>query len=384
MVVNTAVKSGDTLVLEREHLQEVFDSLHKRGYSTIGPVAADGAISYKPIAVAAELPVGWTDEQSPGYYRLKRGEDGRVFDYLSGSQSWKRWLFPPERPMFKAARTDNGMEFSAESTEPKLIALIGVRPCELAAINIQDRVFMGDRYSDPIYAANRREAFILTVNCSRSGGTCFCASMKTGPKAEAGFDVSLTEISESGRNYFVVEVGSELGAGVMSSVRHTSAGGAEKTAVARTVARTAESMGRRLDTAGIRDLLFRNLGHPEWEKVGARCLGCTNCTMVCPTCFCTTVEDRTSLGGETAERVSIWDSCFTIDYSRVAGGVMRQSAGSRYRQWLTHKLASWIDQFGSSGCVGCGRCITWCPVGIDLTEEVGVIRASDGASTTKE
>ncbi len=133
-------------------------------------------------------------------------------------------------------------------------------------------------------------------------------------------------------------------------------------------------MGRSMDTSGIKELLYRNLDHPCWENVASRCLTCANCTMVCPTCFCAAVEDTTDLTGERAERWRRWDSCFTMDFSYIAGGSVRSSPKARYRQWMTHKLASWIDQFGTSGCVGCGRCITWCPVGIDITEEVRAIR----------
>ena len=384
MAEHEAVKSGDTLVVEKEHLQQVLDVLHKGGFTTVGPVVRDGAVSYEPVTSVSEFPAGWTDEQTPGHYRLKKEESGTLFDYLVAAQSWMRWLFPPERPMFKAVKNAKGVEVIADQKEPGKSALIGVRPCELAAIQVQDRVFMCDRYTDPIYAARRRDSFIVAVNCGRAGGTCFCASMKTGPRAESGFDLSLTEIIESGRIYYVLEVGTDEGAVVMAQVKHSPAGGADKTAASRTVAMAADNMKCRLDTTGIKELLYRNYDNPEWEKVGARCLACTNCTMVCPTCFCTTVEDRTSLGGDTAERVSQWDSCYTLDYTRVAGGIMRQSSGSRYRQWLVHKMASWIDQFGSSGCVGCGRCITWCPVGIDVTEEVAAIRASDGAGKAKE
>lgn len=142
------------------------------------------------------------------------------------------------------------------------------------------------------------------------------------------------------------------------------------------VARTAETLTRTLDTDGIRDLLFDNLDHPRWDEVASRCLACTNCTLVCPTCFCSTVEDTTDLTGGVAERWQTWDSCFTMDFSYIHGGSVRKTHRARYRQWLTHKLASWIDQFGTSGCVGCGRCITWCPVGIDLTEEVRALRES--------
>ncbi len=143
------------------------------------------------------------------------------------------------------------------------------------------------------------------------------------------------------------------------------------------VANTAAHMGRRMDTSNIKELLYRNLDHPRWDNVAARCLTCGNCTMACPTCFCTTVEDTTDLTGTRAERWRRWDSCFTMDFSYISGGSIRASSKSRYRQWMTHKLASWIDQFGTSGCVGCGRCITWCPVGIDITEEVYAIRESE-------
>ncbi|MEU5265530.1 4Fe-4S dicluster domain-containing protein [Amycolatopsis sp. NPDC021455] len=108
---------------------------------------------------------------------------------------------------------------------------------------------------------------------------------------------------------------------------------------------------------------------PLWEEVASRCLTCANCTMVCPTCFCTTTEDVTDLSGEHAERHQRWASCFELDFSYVHGGSVRTSGASRYRQWFSHKLGTWHEQFGTSGCVGCGRCIAWCPAGIDITEE---------------
>jgi Fe-S-cluster-containing hydrogenase component 2 len=117
-----------------------------------------------------------------------------------------------------------------------------------------------------------------------------------------------------------------------------------------------------------------NLEHPRWDDVAERCLSCTNCTLVCPTCFCFAVEDVNSLDGERAERTQRWDSCFTLGHSMLHGaGSVRGDTRSRYRQWLTHKLSTWWDQFDESGCVGCGRCISWCPAGIDLTEEVAAI-----------
>ena len=143
-------------------------------------------------------------------------------------------------------------------------------------------------------------------------------------------------------------------------------------------------MGRTMDTTGIKELLYRNYEHPRWDNVADRCLTCANCTMVCPTCFCSTVEDTTDLTGDHAER---WRLLGLLFHNGVllyrAAAAVRKTARSRYRQWMTHKLATWIDQFGTSGCVGCGRCITWCPVAIDITEEVRAIRDSEQHSGVK-
>ena len=216
--------------------------------------------------------------------------------------------------------------------------------------------------------------FFLAVNCGKAGGTCFCASMGTGPKAQSGFDLALTEVLEGNRHFFVVEVGSEKGSEVLVDVPTKAASPGELESAAQLIAAAEGSMGRKMDNKGIKELLYANLEHPRWDNVARRCLTCSNCTMVCPTCFCTTTEDTTNLTGTEAERWRRWDSCFTLDFSYVYGGSVRATPRARYRQWMTHKLATWYDQFGSSGCVGCGRCITWCPVGIDITEEARAIR----------
>jgi ferredoxin len=253
-----------------------------------------------------------------------------------------------------------------------------VRSCDLHAILVQDRTFLEGAHVDRDYEARRRNAFIVAVNCGQAGGTCFCVSMGTGPRATAGFDLALTEIVDDGSHRFLVEVGTEAGAEVLAELPSRAAEADDERGADAVVERAAAEQGRELDTTDIKDLLYRNLEHPRWEEVADRCLSCGNCTLVCPTCFCSAVEDRTDLAGEESERVRVWDSCFTLEHSYVHGGSVRSTGASRYRQWMTHKLATWIDQFGTSGCVGCGRCITWCPVAIDITEEVAAIRASDG------
>jgi sulfhydrogenase subunit beta (sulfur reductase) len=366
------------VLLTPEGLEELFSVLRRRGYRLVGPTVTDGAIVYGEIESPADLPVGWTDEQDGGTYRLKRRDDQAMFGYAVGPHSWKKYLFPPATRLWKARRTEGGgLEIHPEPATPPQYAFIGVRSCELHAIAIQDEVFLKGPHVDPTYRSRREGAFILAVNCGQAGGTCFCVSMKTGPKAASGFDLALTETLEGSRHRFVVEIGSELGAEVLTGVAHAAVESEDLAAAERAVDRAAREMGRTMDTTEIKELLYRNYEHPRWDEVAARCLTCGNCTMVCPTCFCSTVEDTADLTGEHAERWRKWDSCFTMDFSYIHGGNVRSTARSRYRQWMTHKLATWFDQFGTSGCVGCGRCITWCPVAIDITEEVRAIRKSE-------
>jgi ferredoxin len=369
-----AVEEATTI--ERDAFDGLLAAIAGRGYEVIGPTVRDGAIVYDSVATSDDLPIGWTDEQDGGTYRLRRRDDEALFGYAVGPQSWKRLLHPPEVRLWRAARDGEGaLEIEDAADDVPTYAFIGVRSCELHAIAIQDRVMIGGDYPDPFYAARRDGAFLVAVNCTVAGGTCFCVSMETGPRAESGYDIALTEVIEGDRHYFLSEAGSERGAEVLAEVRRAPADAAEVEAAAAGVAEAVAGQGRSMDTTGIKELLYDNYEHPRWDEVSERCLTCGNCTMVCPTCFCTTVEDSSDLTGERAERTRLWDSCFTMDFSYVHGGSVRASPRSRYRQWMTHKLATWIDQFGTSGCVGCGRCITWCPVAIDITEEVAAIRA---------
>lgn len=365
-------------LITRADLPRLFEALQCLGYQIVGPTVRDGAIVYDELRAVEDLPIGWTDEQDGGTYRLKRRADQALFGYVVGPHSWKKFLHPPTLPLWQATKDGDGFQVTETNGPVPTYAFLGVRSCELHAIAIQDTVFLKGAYVDPTYQTRREQAFTIAVNCGQAGGTCFCVSMQTGPKATLGFDLALTELLSDDRHEFLVEVGSPRGTSLLQAVPHQPALEPDVQRAAERTAHAASQMGRTMDTTEIKDLLARNLEHPRWDEVAGRCLSCSNCTMVCPTCFCTTVEDVTDLTGTKAERIRSWDSCFTASFSHIHGGSIRGSVKSRYRQWLTHKLGTWIDQFGSSGCVGCGRCISWCPVAIDLTEEVRAIRATDG------
>jgi sulfhydrogenase subunit beta (sulfur reductase) len=366
------------VTLDLPGLQALVDVLGGLGFTVLGPTVRDGAVVPGRVASLDDLPRGWGDRQEPGSYRLRRRTDEALFGFAADAVSWKSVLFPSRELIWHGSRTADGFAVDEPGSPGPLgappYAILGIRSCDLHAVAVHDRVLADRTYPDTRYEARRKDAFLVTVACSDPSGTCFCVSMGTGPRAESGYDLALTEILD-GRHTFLAQAGSERGAGVLDRLASLPANADEVRAADRVVEHSVRRMGRSMDTTDIRTLLYDNAEHARWDDVASRCLSCGNCTMVCPTCFCTSAEDHTSLSGEEAERWRVWDSCFDADFSYVHGGSVRSSPTSRYRQWMTHKLASWIDQFGTSGCVGCGRCLTWCPVGIDITEEVAAIRA---------
>jgi sulfhydrogenase subunit beta (sulfur reductase) len=367
----------EAVTLAAEDLDALFAVLRDRGYRLVGPTVRDGAIVYAELASAAALPAGWTDEQAPASYRLARREDEALFGYAVGPHSWKAELLPPRVRLWQARRENGGFAVDEETPAAEPTAFIGVRPCELAAIAIQDRVFLGGEYQDRDYAARRADVFLVAVDCGDPSELCFCTSVGGGPGAREGFDLALTELLEDGEHRFLVRAGSPAGKAVLAKLPVHPATAPDQDAAAAIVARAARDMEGRFDPTDLHDLLMRNLDAKRYDEVAERCLSCGNCTLVCPTCFCTHVEDTSALDGSTAERARVWDTCFSVQYAEVHGGNTRPTPRARYRQWLTHKLATWEDQFGSLGCVGCGRCIAWCPVGIDIRAEVEGIRAEE-------
>jgi ferredoxin len=362
---------GRQAVITPEGLQSLIVELGSRGYAVIGPTVRAGTIVYDEITHIDALPRGWTDRQDAASYHLERRADDALFGYAVGPHSWKQFLHPPVERLWRIRR-DGCAE---ASPAVRKLAFLGVRACELRAMAIQDRVLLGGAYRDAAYERRRRETVIIAVNCSEAAGTCFCVSMQAGPAVDQGFDLALTELAPE-RHELLVQAGSALGEELLARISCRDAQPGDTAAAAAIVDATAARMGRVLETDGLQALLQSHPEHPRWDDVAQRCLTCGNCTMVCPTCFCTTVQDSTDLAGETATRERKWDSCFTLEFSHLHGGSVRTQARSRYRQWMTHKLAHWFDQFGTSGCVGCGRCITWCPVGIDITAEAAAIRAT--------
>ncbi|MFF0341317.1 4Fe-4S dicluster domain-containing protein [Kribbella sp. NPDC004875] len=371
-------------IIDTAGLGALVELLIADGYTVVGPTVSGSAIVLAELTDAAQLPAGWGVETGPGHYRLRRRADDAMFAHSAGPQSWKTFLHPARRKLWS---TDPDGSFRAAAEETPRYALLGVRGCDLAAIAKLRDVLGGGSHPDGSFQARHRSLFVVAVNCTEPGEVCFCASMGTGPAAGPGADLTLTELTAAGpaeSHRFLVETGTESGAGLLGRIDHRDAADAETDRAHTEVEAAGDRMGRAMPEVDLRALLAGSRESSHWEDVAERCLTCGNCTMVCPTCFCTTTEDVTDLTGDHTERWQRWESCFELDFSYLHGGSVRSSGESRYRQWLTHKLGTWYDQFGGSGCVGCGRCIAWCPVGIDLTEEVGRLAAAAAADTSAD
>jgi formate hydrogenlyase subunit 6/NADH:ubiquinone oxidoreductase subunit I len=361
-------------------IDNLFAALQRDGYKIIGPTVAEGVIVFREISCPKALPRGWRETQGAGHYSLKQLESssnpaGPYFAHHNGPDSARAWFLPQKQKLWSAERhpetpSDYSIFFPPEKAQHRdtKLAFIGLRACDLNAIAIQDRVYLHDKYTQTNYAAGRENTLIVTINCISHAETCFCTSMQAGPEAKSGFDLALTEIYESDADhYFVAKSGSAAGQSLLNELT-TQAASANDIKTAKDKIAANEKAMPKHDFSGIPAAMKHQPDHPAWDTIADHCLACANCTLVCPTCFCTTVEDTTDLTGNTTERWLHWDSCFNEGHSYIHGGKIHGDISSRYRQWASHKFSSWHDQFGESGCVGCGRCIAWCPAGIDIRE----------------
>lgn len=357
-------------------LDELVQSLLDDGHRVVGPRLRQGAVVLDDLASGADLPTGVAVEQSAGRWRLDVTNEPTRFAWTSGADSWKRFVHPPHQEVLRIRRVDGSFAVTRPPAPDRPLALIAVRDCEIRALDVLDAVLLDAAHADPRYAERRAGAFVVAVTCGTPSATCWCTSMGGGPQPRAGYDIRLTEVTDGGHR-LIAHPGSDRGRALLERIGARAASAADRSAADAVATTAVAAMPARLPGAEI-PALMAGMHHPHWDDVAARCLSCANCTMVCPTCFCTTFGDADELGGADVVRVQQWASCFQLDHSNLAGHPVRATTLSRYRQWLTHKLQTWPEQFGTTGCVGCGRCTTWCPAGIDLVEEAGVLIGADG------
>lgn len=357
------MSTGRPQFLARADLQQLLDALTAQGYECVGPQLHDEAITYLPLQHVDQFPCGIEDEQLPGHYRYQKTPSHRYFSWANGAQAIKPLVFAPRDTLWNCEFHEGSLKFSAVQPEARQVAIIGVRACDIAALKLSDAHFLKNESKDVHYRSRREKLFLVAVNCSHPAATCFCASTGDGPVVEEGADIILDELDEG----FSIHAASEEGEHIIQSLPLKMLRPGQQKAIDKQ--RLEAGRAQRRSVENMHGRLVAQAKSDHWQKIAERCLSCGNCTSVCPTCFCNNEFQDSSLDGTQAEQVRQWDSCFTQGHSYIHGVVIRSETSHRYRQWLTHKFDTWHDQYGRSGCVGCGRCITWCPVGIDVTEE---------------
>ena len=356
--------------LPHDGLQALIDALVARGYKVIGPVVREGAVVLAPLEDAKRIPWGVLDVQAPGKYTLEAGNPQRAFGWVNGPSSLKPFLFKQQETLWQATVGADGRVGFGSVVEAHPQAVIGVRPCDIAAMRVQDRVFLEGEHVDIRYKARRDSLFTVVVNCTRAADTCFCTSQGVSTRAEQGYDLAMTEVGGG----FVIEAGSETGAEVLQALSLDDALPAQLTAADAGIREAATTQKRSAPSAErCAQVLSVARDHPQWDRVAEQCEGCGNCTKLCPTCICHKQMYLPSLDGEGGEQVREWDSCHSETHGYVSGKNLRQARRERYRMRVTHKFTNMEHQFGLPGCVGCGRCISWCTKGIDVTENLAII-----------
>jgi len=364
-----ATTASRSLAGGRDLLDALVLALRARGHRVVGPRREGAAIVLEPLSSADDLPWSLVDVQAPGHYRLARHESPVAFAHGPPAFSLRRLVSPPEERLVTLRRKGSQIVVEPEPAAAVPIAVIGAKGCDLRALRAQDEVFQGGGHPDPRYVARRGALFTVGVACHRPVSTCFCVSRGGDVRPDpADTDLLLTELSDAEPRY-LLEATTDRGREVLAAMQGDAATDDERARASAQDEAAREAIERALPREAAEAALLAADELDDFEDVAARCLSCQSCTAVCPTCFCLTVEEEPSFDGASSTRVRRRDSCFSPDFSYMHGGSVRDSRAGRYRHWMRHKLATWSSQWGRDGCVGCGRCSTWCPAGIDFVAE---------------
>jgi len=355
--------------IEKSQLEKLFD-LIKKEYEIVAPVLKEGVIQLSVVNSLNQLPFGYREIEEKNFYRVEKSNDEYMFSYIRPSFPYKRFLIPPEFTFLKVRKENGKLEFEEVDVEKKY-AFFDVRGCDLRGINVLDNIFLNkNEHPDSYYEKVRKNIFIVSVTCRKPSDVCFCYSMGVSPKPKSGFDILITELE----NTLLIETGTDKGKEIVKKLDYREVREEEIEEAKRIEENCIKSLKRKLDTEDFPEILYKNIESDIWDEIGKRCFACTSCTQVCPTCFCFDIVERNDVNEGISEKIRVYDSCFNPSFATVHRFNIRESIASRYRQWYMHKFAYWVDQFGEFGCVGCGRCITWCPASIDVTEEEKKIR----------
>jgi sulfhydrogenase subunit beta (sulfur reductase) len=301
--------------------------------------------------------------------KIKQGREV-LLDSGNPKISPKGILFPQSEILFNYRSEGDTVAIEVPSNEEKPYLIFGVHPCDAMSLTMLEKVF-GGKYKDPYYLERKSKAVVVSTGCPHPPPTCFCTSVGGGPFSPTGSDLLFIEIGDE----YVIQIVSDKGRKLLED---TGLGEAdkEKLALRDNVMKRAEAaMGSRVETGGLKEKLDNLFDDPVWGPLTEKCLGCGICTYLCPTCHCFDVLDEAV--GPDGKRLRIWDSClFPLFTLQASGANPRRTVRERYRQRIMHKFSYLVEEHALIGCSGCGRCVTECPVNLDIRQVLNTIQGT--------
>ena len=317
--------------------------------------------------IAADMVV-YAPVQDEDNVLFKPVQKGTTFltTFANTKNAPKNFMFPRSELLLKYTRTPKGVQFASDAPEAQRTVLFGARPCDARSFALLDMLFDQEKWKDPYYIDKRAKTTVIALACAHPPyASCFCTSVGGSPTSSDGADILLTDLGENYLAEFITEKGAKL----LSYFGDSKADKAADKAKEKIAGESAGEIKVKIPAKEIKPWLDANFEHPFWATIHQKCLACGTCTYLCPTCHCFDISDE--MKGADGKRIRNWDSCmFPLFTKETSGHNPRSSQKERWRQRAMHKFRYYVDNFGAIACVGCGRCVMYCPVNIDIRKIV--------------
>ncbi len=335
----------DKVIRKHDFLKLLFADL-KEKYHIIGPTRKGGGTStyayptFDDIDRAIDLEMGYTTTMG----------------------SLKKLYFPDNEALYQYQRVGTEVELvNLRQAWDKEKVILGLHPCDISALAVLDKVFGLDQY----YTDKRNKSLIIGLTCDSACSRGFCSSVNSGPDAQSGFDLLLTDI---GDGYFC-RSGSERGERLLSLEYFKAAAPEDIQARAKKLQKTEDELKGRFSLDEVTSALAEKYNDSLWDEFADKCYTCGACNMVCPTCTCFTINEKAKGDHSQGKRVVVWDSCHFERFAQMAGNFnLREEKKSRFKHRIYDKFHFSLVRQGKVSCVGCGRCADFCPSHIDIRE----------------